>query len=87
MEGLQIWVNTTLSGEAQEINNAQLTAEWSRWEKGGGKGEDVGVKQEGRNFTLEVLLCQTLPIQPSVTQVNGMTFILLEKGTEVQSVP
>lgn len=60
MKGLQIKSEyNPFSGEAQEIMHSSAS-QGIQMAEGRGKGEDVGVKQEGSNFTLETSLRQTL---------------------------
>lgn len=53
--------------------------------EGRGKGEEVGAKQEGSNFTLETSLCQRVSFSPPCNLTGKWNDLhSIEKGTEVQ---
>lgn len=86
MKGLQIKSECNpVSGEAQEINNAQLSKPRDPGGEGRGIGEEVGARLEGSNFTLETSLSQTLSFSPPYNLTCKWNDLhSTEKGTEVQ---
>ena len=53
--------------------------------EGRGKGEEVGARQEGSNFTLETSLCQIVSFSPPCNLTGKWNDLhSTQKGTEVQ---